>query len=72
MWNRTNQLIHGTYMDQPYQGIIMHSRVKLGGAVQHLVDLLDPITVFESERTSILIEETDDFKVDMDLNECYT
>jgi hypothetical protein len=64
MWNRTDQVIQGTYMGVPYQGVVSHSRVKLGGVVQHSVDLFDLIEVFGEVRDSILILETDDFSVD--------
>jgi hypothetical protein len=64
MWDRVNQVIRGVYMGVPYRGVVGHSRVKLGGRVQHAVDLLDDIEVFGSVRSAILIDETDDFSVD--------
>jgi hypothetical protein len=64
MWNRVNQVIRGVYMGVPYRGVVGHSRVKLGGRVQHAVDLLDDIEVFGDIRSAILIDETDDFLVD--------
>jgi hypothetical protein len=64
MWDRTNQVIRGTYMGVPYRGVVGHSRVKLGGVVQHSVDLFDNIEVFGDQRDAILILETDDFSVD--------
>lgn len=64
MWDRTNQVIRGTYMGVPYQGVVSHSRVKFGGEVQHVVDLFEEITVYGSVRDSVLILESDDFSVD--------
>ena len=64
MWNRVNQVVRGVYMGVPYRGVVGHSRVKLGGTVQHAVDLFDDISVFGSVRSAILIDETDDFSVD--------
>ena len=64
MWNRANQVIQGTYMGVPYRGVVSHSRVKLGGVVQHSVDLFDLIEVFGETRDAILVPESDDFSVD--------
>ena len=72
MWDRTNQFIRGTYMGVPYRGVVSHSRVKLGGAVQHVVDLLDDISVFGDVRDAILILESDDFSVDFEYVRDYT
>ena len=66
MWDRTNQVIRGVYMGQPYRGVVGHSRVKYGGAIQHAVDLFDPIEVFGDQRDAILILESDDFSVDLE------
>ncbi len=72
MWDRKNQVIRGKYLGQfPYAGVVRQSRVKLGGAVQHTVDLLDSIMVFGCERFTILVDESENFSVDEDLNECY-
>lgn len=72
MWDRKNQVIHGLYLRQfPYAGVVRSSRVKLGGDVQHTVDLFDSIMVFGCERFTILVDERENFSVDEDLNECY-
>ena len=63
MWNRTNQVIYGEYMGVEYRGVVGYSRVKFGDEIQHMVDLLDDITVFGETRDSILILESDDFSV---------
>jgi len=64
MWDRTNQVVRGTYMAQPYWGVVSSSRVKYGGEIQHVVDLFDDITVFGDTRSAILISESDAFSVD--------
>lgn len=64
MWDRTNQVIRGTYLGVPYRGVVGHSRVKYGGEIQHAVDLLDEIEVAGVVRDAILILESDDFSVD--------
>lgn len=64
MWDRTNQVIRGEYFGIPYRGVVRDSRVRLGGAVCHYVDLFDDIKVRGSVRESIIVEETDDFSVD--------
>jgi hypothetical protein len=63
MWDRSNQLIQGMYMDVEYRGIVRNSRVKYGGDVQHTVDLLDTIEVHGVERELILVNESDQFVV---------
>jgi hypothetical protein len=73
MWDRTNQIIHGSYLGQAeYAGVVRSSRVMLGGRVQHTVDLFEPIQVFGSEHHTILIQEADTFVVDEELDLCYT
>jgi hypothetical protein len=69
MWNRTNQRIRGMYLGQhEYDGVVSQSRVKLGGTVQHAVDLLDPIIVYGEQRNSILVNESEPFFVIEELN----
>ena len=63
MWDRTNQLIQGTYMDVEYRGVVRNSRVKYGGDVQHTVDLLESIVVHDVVRELILVNESDQFVV---------
>lgn len=64
MWDRTGQVIRGTYCGVPYRGVVRYSRVKLAGTPQHTVDLFEDITVFESPKRTVLILETEDFSVD--------
>lgn len=68
MWDRKNQIIHGRYLGQfAYAGAVRGSRVKLGGAVQHTVDLFDSIFVHGAERFTILVDEREQFGVDKEL-----
>ena len=64
MWDRTGQVIRGVYCGVPYYGAIGGARVKFGGEIQHTVDLFDDIEIFDDVRSSILILESDDFRVD--------
>ena len=62
MWNREGQIIEGAYLDTiHYTGVVISSRVMLGGNVQHEVALLEPITVFGEERERILVKENEMF-----------
>lgn len=72
MWDRANQIIHGSYLGSiPYQGVVSSSRVMLTGDVRHYVDLLEPIDVLGTERDSIVIKESDIFYVDGEVFPCY-
>ena len=64
MWDRTNQVIRGSYLGIPFRGVVSASRVKYGGQVQHVVDLLEDIEIVGEMRSAILILESDDFSVD--------
>jgi hypothetical protein len=56
MWNLEGQIVRGYYFDVPVEGVVTLSRVKFGGDVQHTVDLFFPITLFGSERTTVLLD----------------
>ena len=56
MWNLEGQTVRGEYFGKKVEGIVILSRVKLGGTVQHTVDLFFPITLFGSERTIVLLD----------------
>lgn len=56
-WQRTGQQLAGLYMQQSYSGLVVDSRVKYGGRVQHTVVLDQPIEVFGSRRDQILVDE---------------
>lgn len=66
MWDRTNQVITGKYHGVDYAGVVRSSRVKLGGVVQHTVDLFEDIEVFGDTRCTILVDETENFDVDIE------
>ena len=55
MWNLEGQTVRGAYFGLPVEGIVTLSRVKFGGTVQHTVELFFPITMFGSERTTVLV-----------------
>ena len=56
MWNLEGQTVRGYYFGHQVEGVVILSRVKFGGAVQHTVDLFFPITMFGQERTSVLLD----------------
>lgn len=56
MWNLEGLTVRGEYFGVPVEGVVTLSRVKLGGTVQHTVDLFFPITMFGDERTSVLLD----------------
>ncbi len=56
MWNLEGLTVKGTYFGLPVEGVVTLSRVKFGGTVQHTVDLFYPITLFGSERTTVLLD----------------
>ena len=56
MWNLEGQTVRGVYFGLPVEGIVTLSRVKFGGTVQHTVELFFPITMFGSERTTVLLD----------------
>ena len=56
MWNLEGQTVRGYYFGHQVEGVVILSRVKFGGAVQHTVDLFFPITMYGQERTSVLLD----------------
>jgi hypothetical protein len=56
MWNLEGQIVRGVYFNVPVEGVVTLIRVKYGGEVQHTVDLFFPITLFGSERTTVLLD----------------
>ena len=56
MWNLEGQTVRGAYFGLTVEGIVTLSRVKFGGTVQHTVELFFPITMFGSERTTVLLD----------------
>ena len=56
MWNLVGQIVRGVYFGVPVEGVVTLSRVKYGGSVQHTLDLFFPITMFGSERTTVLLD----------------
>ena len=56
MWNLEGQTVRGYYFGHQVEGVVILSRVKYGGSVQHTVDLFFPITIYGQERTSVLLD----------------
>lgn len=59
MWNREGQAVAGIYCDRRVEGVVTSSRVKYGGSVQHTVDLNQPLELFGTTRTTVLLDERD-------------
>ena len=57
-WNLEGQRINGLYMGLfPYSGLVLDSRVKFGGDVQHTVLIDEPIKVYGEVRDMILVSK---------------
>jgi hypothetical protein len=57
-WNLEGKRINGLYMGVfPYTGLVVGSRVKYGGAVQHTVEVDEPFKVYGEMRERILVED---------------
>ena len=55
-WNLEGLRINGLYMGLfPYSGLVLNSRVKFGGEVQHTVLIDEPIRVYGEDREMILV-----------------
>ena len=61
-WDRAGEQVAGTYLGYTVSGVVTESRVKYGGAVQHTLQLAQPLTLFGTERTVVLMDERDLFK----------
>ena len=59
MWNLEGLTVRGEYYGHKVSGVVTLSRVKYGGDVQHTVDLFFPITMFGSERTTVLLNASE-------------
>ena len=59
MWNLEGLIVRGEYFGVPVEGVVTLSRVKYGGEVQHTVDLFFSITLFGSERTTVLLDSNE-------------
>jgi hypothetical protein len=57
-WNLEGKRINGMYIGLfPYSGLVVESRVKYGGKVQHTVMLDKPFKVYGEMREKVLVEE---------------
>ena len=67
-WILDGQRVKAKYYGIPVVGVVTHSRVKYGGAVQHTVDLFHSITMFGQERTIVLLDASE--VVAVESNDC--
>ena len=60
MWNLEGLTVRGVYFGTKVEGVVTLSRVKLGGTVQHTVELFFPMTFPWApnglERTTVLLD----------------
>ena len=55
-WNLEGQRVNGLYMGLfPYSGLVLNSRVKFGGEVQHTILVDEPFKVYGEVREMILV-----------------
>lgn len=58
-WDREGQSVSFKYLDTfPVSGKVSSSRVMYGGDVQHLVELDQPIEIWNSVRNYLLVRES--------------
>lgn len=55
-WNLEGTRINADYYGTPISGIVILSRVKYGGSVQHTIRLDAPITVYGTVRDFVLLD----------------
>lgn len=56
-WNLEGMLVRGRYLnDNVVEGVVMESRVKYGGRVQHRVSLDVPLQLYGTERDTVLLD----------------
>lgn len=55
-WNLEGNRVNGLYMGLfPYSGLVLDSRVKFGGEVQHTILVDEPFKVYGEVREMILV-----------------
>ena len=59
MWNLEGLTVRGYYFGHQVEGVVILSRVKFGGSVQHTVDLFFPITMYGQERITVLLDASE-------------
>lgn len=67
MWNKTGQRVAGMYLNSyTVSGVVVESRVRYGGTVQHTVKLDAPMMVFGRSAEVLLLDDSDLFKTSCD------
>lgn len=57
-WNKEGLYVEGTYLNEHFvQGVVLESRVKYGGKVQHRVSLDFPLMLNGNERDVLLLDD---------------
>lgn len=64
MWDLEGKRVAGKYIGEvAVEGVVISSRVKYGGVVQHTVKLDHPVEIFGVVRDHVLLDEGDIRKV---------
>ena len=59
-WNLEGQLVEASYMGEfNVDGLVVESRIKFGGHIQHTIQLTEPITVYGRVANKLLIDQRD-------------
>lgn len=59
-WDLAGERVNGLYMGLfPYTGLVLESRVKYGGDVQHTVEVDEPFRVYGAVRDRVLVSITE-------------
>lgn len=59
-WDLAGERVNGLYMGVfPYTGLVLESRVKYGGDVQHTVEVDEPFQVYGAVRDRVLVSITE-------------
>ena len=60
-WNKDGSTVKAEYCGTTFTGMVLESRVKYGGKVQHTLDLFQPISLFSTSdhRTTVLLEDSE-------------
>ena len=57
-WNKDGSTVKALYLSEyPVTGVVVESRVRLGGTVSYWLELLEPLYVFGSMRESVIVSE---------------
>lgn len=57
MWNLEGMIVSGQYLNEfSVKGRVELSRVKFGGGVSHIIELINPIEIYGTIRDRVIID----------------